>query len=751
MDQQYCQQVAEKALAYCARRLSSGLTVPRVARSVALSTQHLRRVFRLATGESIHANINRLRLDRAKSLLASTQLSNTEVALEAGFGSYTRFAVAFKKSEGMTPGQFRRSLRLGTGVVKEFSDLGLDAQGKEWFRDEFGGSFLRDCWEKQQGEWHVQDGLVSGRSLSQATLVLATPLPENFRVSFDAFFLEEQGLKPSDLIISLRAQDRIRQYYTFVLGARGNTMSEMLCQRVTVEWNDGAIVRKNGWMHVELQLHDNLVRLLSDQVEVFSYRNPFPSPYPNRSIFTVGCWQSTIHIRNLVVHDLGFVSSTPPIRRGDTLYNVPLYDKARDLYARLLAAGPSPDESMELRYKIGMCLMNESALDQSREWLQKVATVPGNAEWQRLAQVAMLQLDWMQNDIESFGQDARRLFRDRANKVGIRDILRRAAGQAYGAGFFQTSLDLDSLLCELEKPGTPAHVAASMSMAGRYQSLRDHAAAIPLYRSFAEDPRSSEFTVLAALFQLGDVYARLGQFDESDQALKQIKGLTRNPYELARCQTSLAHNLRGRGEFEGAVRQYLAVMEVFPQAEVWAWFGQMEAFLVLGMLGQTQKASLIYEHSLMENPRSVRSDYQFAREVFRNNLDAAAITLEKESRNPGSLVSRAEATLKTAMLWAASGQDANCRALLREGVKRFPPETCAFYGSLAQRMLDQKPMDLQNMPGIPRNRSELMFCAGLYHEGRGEARKAMEVFEMAAQEDLTNRWPAYLAKRKLLP
>ena len=47
-------------------------------------------------------------MEKAKKLLLSTSLSVAEVAEQSGYGEYRVFTKVFKKSEGITPSQYRR-------------------------------------------------------------------------------------------------------------------------------------------------------------------------------------------------------------------------------------------------------------------------------------------------------------------------------------------------------------------------------------------------------------------------------------------------------------------------------------------------------------------------------------------------------------------------------------------------------------------------------------------------------------------
>ena len=71
------------------------------------SIGHLNRVFKQYLNTTPTEYINNLRLNYAKGLLVTTDLSGTEVCLEAGFGNLSHFYHLFKHSFKMTPLEFR--------------------------------------------------------------------------------------------------------------------------------------------------------------------------------------------------------------------------------------------------------------------------------------------------------------------------------------------------------------------------------------------------------------------------------------------------------------------------------------------------------------------------------------------------------------------------------------------------------------------------------------------------------------------
>jgi AraC-type DNA-binding domain-containing proteins len=73
-----------------------------------LSTRMLSRVFKTETGERFVDYLIRIRLDEAKRLLVDTSDSVQSIAEQAGYLQVISFIRAFKKREGLTPGEYRK-------------------------------------------------------------------------------------------------------------------------------------------------------------------------------------------------------------------------------------------------------------------------------------------------------------------------------------------------------------------------------------------------------------------------------------------------------------------------------------------------------------------------------------------------------------------------------------------------------------------------------------------------------------------
>jgi AraC family transcriptional regulator len=96
-------------LEFIRENLHRDVSLSDLAGLVGLSRFHFTRAFKRTTGFSPYQFILSARVERAKSSLASSNKSMFEISRSLGFGNQGRFAAAFRKSEGITPSQFRRS------------------------------------------------------------------------------------------------------------------------------------------------------------------------------------------------------------------------------------------------------------------------------------------------------------------------------------------------------------------------------------------------------------------------------------------------------------------------------------------------------------------------------------------------------------------------------------------------------------------------------------------------------------------
>jgi len=82
----------------------------RAAQEACLSEFHFHRLFRATFGETPHAFTTRLRMDRAKQMLASGRTA-TEVCFAVGYESLGSFSTKFRTQFGYSPAAFQREVR----------------------------------------------------------------------------------------------------------------------------------------------------------------------------------------------------------------------------------------------------------------------------------------------------------------------------------------------------------------------------------------------------------------------------------------------------------------------------------------------------------------------------------------------------------------------------------------------------------------------------------------------------------------
>ncbi|MBI3827916.1 MAG: helix-turn-helix transcriptional regulator [Planctomycetes bacterium] len=93
------------------------LTLEDLAGVVHLHPTYFSNTFRKATGMAPMAFLQRFRVERAKGMLASTDLPVMDVAAKVGFADPYHFSRVFKKTTGASPSAFQESVRRTSGQV----------------------------------------------------------------------------------------------------------------------------------------------------------------------------------------------------------------------------------------------------------------------------------------------------------------------------------------------------------------------------------------------------------------------------------------------------------------------------------------------------------------------------------------------------------------------------------------------------------------------------------------------------------
>jgi two-component system response regulator YesN len=99
-----------KALDFIDQNFRSALTVGLVAREACLSPSRFSHLFTKEMGFPFLKYLTKVRIEKARTLLRDPGKSIAEVTQETGFFDQSYFTKVFKKSEGLTPKAFRKSM-----------------------------------------------------------------------------------------------------------------------------------------------------------------------------------------------------------------------------------------------------------------------------------------------------------------------------------------------------------------------------------------------------------------------------------------------------------------------------------------------------------------------------------------------------------------------------------------------------------------------------------------------------------------
>lgn len=101
--------VIEAGLIFMNEHYDRNISLGELASLCHISPQHFCRVFRMETGMRPMEYLTRKRMLEAKVLLCNTKQSVAEISRQTGYEDPAYFGMVFKKYEGMSPGQYRKT------------------------------------------------------------------------------------------------------------------------------------------------------------------------------------------------------------------------------------------------------------------------------------------------------------------------------------------------------------------------------------------------------------------------------------------------------------------------------------------------------------------------------------------------------------------------------------------------------------------------------------------------------------------
>ncbi len=102
----------QSAINYIHAHLDRDLSLVQIAGSSNISPTYFASLFKRATGVSLHQYVIKQRVERAKLLLTTTDLSLNTIAFQVGFSSQSHLTQHCKRLTGMTPKQLSNTVRI---------------------------------------------------------------------------------------------------------------------------------------------------------------------------------------------------------------------------------------------------------------------------------------------------------------------------------------------------------------------------------------------------------------------------------------------------------------------------------------------------------------------------------------------------------------------------------------------------------------------------------------------------------------
>ena len=103
-----------RAVSYIRSHVGKRITLQELADIAGLSLYYFSHLFKEMTGQSPNEFVINSRIDRAKTLLLTTDLSIAEIAREVGYPNSSNLITLFARRVGSPPAQFRRENRIRT-------------------------------------------------------------------------------------------------------------------------------------------------------------------------------------------------------------------------------------------------------------------------------------------------------------------------------------------------------------------------------------------------------------------------------------------------------------------------------------------------------------------------------------------------------------------------------------------------------------------------------------------------------------
>lgn len=98
----------QKAICYIEKNYSRDISLNDIADALNVNSSYLSRIFKNDTGQNIVEYLNKIRIEKAASLINEGKLPLKEIAFNVGIQNYYYFFKLYKKFTGITPGEYKK-------------------------------------------------------------------------------------------------------------------------------------------------------------------------------------------------------------------------------------------------------------------------------------------------------------------------------------------------------------------------------------------------------------------------------------------------------------------------------------------------------------------------------------------------------------------------------------------------------------------------------------------------------------------
>lgn len=107
----YVDMLYSRLVTYLNEHISESLTISKICRDNLMSKSQLMNIFRKQTGHGVIENFNKMKIDKAKVFIRSSNLSFTQISERLGYSSIQYFSRQFRKFTGMSPTEYANSIQ----------------------------------------------------------------------------------------------------------------------------------------------------------------------------------------------------------------------------------------------------------------------------------------------------------------------------------------------------------------------------------------------------------------------------------------------------------------------------------------------------------------------------------------------------------------------------------------------------------------------------------------------------------------